>query len=71
MGNIDSSSQIYKIENDENCNILNEFWSMKKCSFNGYNNGYNRNAILYSYEDKSRSRSDFNFALNQIKVRKR
>jgi hypothetical protein len=63
MGNIDSSLP-YKIENNENCNILNEFWSAKKCSFNGFN----KNSIIFSYDDKDRLRSDFNLVLNQIKV---
>ena len=63
MGNIDSSLP-YRVENSEDCNISNEFWSVNKCSFNGFN----KNSIIFSYDDKDRLRSDFNFALNQIKV---
>ena len=63
MGNLETSLP-YQIENDDNCDILNEFWTVKKCSYNGFN----KNAILFSYEDKSRSKGDYSFALNQIKV---
>jgi hypothetical protein len=59
MGNIETSSP-YKVENDNHI-YDSDFWTVKKCSFNGYN----KNAILYSYDDKTKP---INYPLNQIKV---